>query len=382
MGETLAKAHFALDDNAAALALCGQRDEHLRLIEDAFDVRIFARGVDLTLTGDDSDLQRAIHVLNDLQILWRQKASITVREVQRAVALAKEGDPLRLSDLHKDVIQVTPLGVPITPRTYGQKQYVDAIRTHDIVFGIGPAGTGKTYLAIAMAVAALRSKSVGRLILTRPAVEAGEKLGFLPGDLQEKVDPYLRPLYDALYEMLGVEGYQKYVERGMIEVAPLAYMRGRTLDNAFVILDEAQNTTPEQMKMFLTRLGFGSKMVITGDITQIDLPQGKLSGLTHAQAVLRGVPGINVTFLSERDVVRHELVRRIIAAYEAHGASTTGGVEAASIGQGSREHEMNGRSHVGTDEPAVDTCHNAVTLDDLPESATKDRPPWPPVQAV
>ncbi len=368
MSETLAKAHFAVDDNAAALALCGQRDEHLRLLEGAFDVRIFARGADLTVMGEDGAVQKAISVLHDLQSLCRRNITVTVREVERAVALVREGEATRLSELQKDVLLVTPMGTPVTPRTMGQKRYVDAIRTHDIVFGIGPAGTGKTYLAMAMAVAALRAKSVSRLILTRPAVEAGEKLGFLPGDLQDKVDPYLRPLYDALYEMLGVEGYNKAVERGVVEVAPLAYMRGRTLDNAFVILDEAQNTTSEQMKMFLTRLGFGSKMVITGDVTQVDLPPGKRSGLDEARQILVGVPGISINVLSERDVVRHELVKRIIEAYDklAPGAGRADAGEQPIF-----------QDAFGGEAPA-----DAAASSDDPIQDADERSSWPPVQAV
>lgn len=372
MNETLSKAHFAVENNAAALALCGQRDEHLRLLEGAFDVRIFARGADLTVTGADRDVQKTIRVLDDLQDLCRKKIAVTVREVERAVALVREGEATRLSELQDDIIVVTSTGTPVTPRTMGQKQYVDAIRNHAIVFGIGPAGTGKTYLAIATAVAAMRAKTVSRLILTRPAVEAGEKLGFLPGDLQDKVDPYLRPLYDALYEMLGVEGYQKAVERGMVEVAPLAYMRGRTLDNAFVILDEAQNTTSEQMKMFLTRLGFGSKMVITGDITQVDLPTGKRSGLAEAREILSDVPGISINMLSQRDVVRHELVKRIIEAYDrvAQGAQRSGG-----------EPKRNGDA--SSDDEASSDSGESVT--EAPDERTQDadeQSSWPPVQAV
>ena len=230
--------------------------------------------------------------------------------------LAQDGRPETLSTVLADVIQVTARGKQIRPRTVGQKHYVDAIRNNDIVFGIGPAGTGKTYLAMAMAIAALKSKQVSRIILTRPAVEAGEKLGFLPGDLQEKVDPYLRPLYDALFDILGLEVYERYRERGIIEIAPLAYMRGRTLDDAFIILDEAQNTSPEQMKMFLTRLGFSSKAVVTGDITQIDLPRRRFSGLEEVRTVLVGIDGIEFVYFSHQDVVRHELVQRIIRAYE------------------------------------------------------------------
>jgi len=230
--------------------------------------------------------------------------------------LVREGDAGRLEELLSDTIVVTARGRPIRPKTLGQKRYVDAIRRHDLVFGIGPAGTGKTFLAVALAIAAFKNRTVSRIVLTRPAVEAGEKLGFLPGDLQEKVDPYLRPLYDGLYEILGAEGFEKYMGRGMIEIAPLAYMRGRTLDDAFIILDEAQNTTPEQMKMFLTRLGFGSKAVVTGDITQVDLPRDRHSGLEEVREVLRDVEGVAFVFLTEKDVVRHPLVQRIILAYE------------------------------------------------------------------
>ena len=233
-----------------------------------------------------------------------------------ALELAERGQEQALTELESDVIQVTCRGKKITPRTTGQRRYVQAVRENGIVFCIGPAGTGKTYLAMAMAVAELKAKRVGRIILTRPAVEAGERLGFLPGDLQDKVDPYLRPLYDALYDILGAEIYEKYSEKGIIEVAPLAYMRGRTLDDSFIILDEAQNTTPEQMKMFLTRMGFGSKMIITGDITQVDLPRDKSSGLQQVQGILRDVEGIEFVYLDNRDVVRHELVQRIIKAYD------------------------------------------------------------------
>lgn len=323
----MAKARFAVDDNGAALAICGHRDEHLRLIEQALNVRVLARGTDLTVLGEDAAVRKAMLVLDDLQGLWRRCPSLGIDEVQRAVALVKEGESATLTDLQGDVVQVTSRGRPITPKTLGQKAYIAAMREHDVVLAIGPAGTGKTYLAIAMAVAALKAKEVSRLVLTRPAVEAGEKLGFLPGDLQDKVDPYLRPLYDALIDILGLEVFQRYMERGVIEVAPLAYMRGRTLQDAFIVLDEAQNTTEEQMKMFLTRLGFGSRMVVTGDITQIDLPEGKRSGLDHARQILDGVEGIAIVYLNERDVVRHELVQRIIRAYEA--AEKAGKLEGA-----------------------------------------------------
>lgn len=313
------KAHFALDSNASAIGLFGRRDEHLRMIEEALDVKIVARGTDLTVTGSESAVNLALDVMNDLAKVARKKPFLTPQEVRTALEMRRQGAPVGIDEIERDVVQVTARGKKISPRTPGQKRYVDAIRKNGIVFGIGPAGTGKTYLAMAMATAALKNREVSRLILTRPAVEAGESLGFLPGDLQDKVDPYLRPLYDALYDILGVDTFQRYMERGVIEVAPLAYMRGRTLDDAFIILDEAQNTTPEQMKMFLTRMGFGSKMVVTGDDTQIDLPEGKCSGLKEVQEVLRGVEGIAFVYLSDQDVVRHELVQRIIKAYERYG---------------------------------------------------------------
>ncbi len=318
MSETLTKARFVVESNASALGLFGRRDEHLRLIEEACGVSIVARGTELTLTGAKEAVEKAVEVLEDLARLAKKRPFLLPQDVRACLDAHSQGAAGEFEELHEDVVQVTARGKRISPRTFGQKAYVDAIRKYGIVFGIGPAGTGKTYLAMAMATAALKNKEVSRLVLTRPAVEAGESLGFLPGDLQEKVDPYLRPLYDALYDILGVDVFQRYMERGVIEVAPLAYMRGRTLDDAFIILDEAQNTTPEQMKMFLTRMGFGSKMVITGDVTQIDLPDGRTSGLVHVQEVLEGVEGIAFVRLSDRDVIRHELVQRIIQAYERH----------------------------------------------------------------
>ncbi|MDR2658326.1 MAG: PhoH family protein, partial [Oscillospiraceae bacterium] len=260
----------------------------------------------------------ASDVLDKALDMQRKRETVDRARIRYAVSLAREGQLDKLEEILSDVITITHRGKPITSRTLGQKQYVRTMRDTRMVFAIGPAGTGKTYLAMAMATLALRNKEVERIILTRPAVEAGEKLGFLPGDLAQKVDPYLRPLYDAMYDLLGVESYQKLVERGTVEVAPLAYMRGRTLSDAFVVLDEAQNTTGEQMKMFLTRMGFGSRMVITGDVTQIDLPPGKRSGLVEAVEVLRGVPGIGVSYLTHRDVVRHELVQAVVKAYEKH----------------------------------------------------------------
>lgn len=321
MSETIVKASFTIDDNKSAIGLFGRRDEHLRLIEEACRVKIVARGRDLSLTGSKEDVQRASHVLSDLVKVLDKRPFLTPQDVRACLDVHDMGVSTSIGEIHEDLIQVTARGKRISPRSIGQKRYVDAIRKNGIVFGIGPAGTGKTYLAMAMAVSALKNRDVNRLILTRPAVEAGESLGFLPGDLQDKVDPYLRPLYDALYDILGIDGFQRNMERGVIEVAPLAYMRGRTLDDAFIILDEAQNTTPEQMKMFLTRMGFGSKMVITGDVTQIDLPEGKVSGLKNVQEVLSGIEGIEFVYLSDRDVVRHELVRKIILAYESHDRS-------------------------------------------------------------
>jgi phosphate starvation-inducible PhoH-like protein len=309
------QSQFTVDQNVSLFGLYGQRDENLHLIEDELGVRIVARGNELVISGTAEAVKRAEGVLHDLEAICRKKQYITSQEVRSAVHLAGNGNT-KLAAVQSDVVAMTARGKQIFAKTLGQKLYVDAIRRNGIVFGIGPAGTGKTYLAMAMAVTALKNKEVARLVLTRPAVEAGEKLGFLPGDLQDKVDPYLRPLYDALYDIMGVEVFQRHVERGLIEVAPLAYMRGRTLDDAFIILDEAQNTTPEQMKMFLTRMGFGSKIVVTGDITQVDLPEGQYSGLTEVQKVLADVPGIAFVYLDEKYVDRHELVQRIIMAYE------------------------------------------------------------------
>ena len=295
----------------------GSFDENIKLIEGELGVTVVSRDDQLKVSGEAEQVMYAVKALQGLLGLAGRKESITEQNVRYIINLVRAGNEEHINDIARDVLCVTAKGKPIKAKTLGQKRYVDAIKKNTITLGIGPAGTGKTYLAVAAAVAAFRDKQVNRIILTRPAVEAGERLGFLPGDLQSKVDPYLRPLYDALFEMLGPENYQKYVERGNIEVAPLAYMRGRTLDDSFIILDEAQNTSREQMKMFLTRLGFGSKIVITGDITQIDLPRDTVSGLKEAMRVLDGVEDIAICKLNEADVVRHVIVQRIIKAYEA-----------------------------------------------------------------
>ena len=295
----------------------GSFDENIKLIEAELGVLVVSRGDQLKISGEAENVMYAVKAVQGLLGLAGRKESITEQNVRYIINLVRAGNEEHINDIARDVLCVTAKGKPIKAKTLGQKRYVDAIKKNTITLGIGPAGTGKTYLAVAAAVAAFRDKQVNRIILTRPAVEAGERLGFLPGDLQSKVDPYLRPLYDALFEMLGAETYQKYVERGNIEVAPLAYMRGRTLDDSFIILDEAQNTSREQMKMFLTRLGFGSKIVITGDVTQIDLPRDTVSGLKEAMRVLDGVEDIAICKLNEADVVRHVIVQRIIKAYEA-----------------------------------------------------------------
>ena len=294
----------------------GSFDENIKLIEHELDVSVVSRDDQLKISGEAENVLYAVKAVQGLLGLAGRKETITEQNVRYIITLVRSGNEDRIGDLARDVLCVTAKGKPIKAKTIGQKRYVDAIRKNTVTLGIGPAGTGKTYLAVAAAVAAFRDKQVNRIILTRPAVEAGERLGFLPGDLQSKVDPYLRPLYDALFDMLGAETYNKYLERGSIEVAPLAYMRGRTLDDSFIILDEAQNTSREQMKMFLTRLGFGSKIVITGDITQIDLPRDTVSGLKEAMRVLDGVEDIAICRLNEADVVRHVIVQRIIKAYE------------------------------------------------------------------
>ena len=294
----------------------GSFDENIKLIEHELDVSVVSRDDQLKISGEAENVLYAVKAVQGLLGLAGRKETLTEQNVRYIINLVKAGNEEHINDIARDVLCVTAKGKPIKPKTLGQKRYVDAIKKNTITLGIGPAGTGKTYLAVAAAVAAFRDKQVNRIILTRPAVEAGERLGFLPGDLQSKVDPYLRPLYDALFDMLGAETYNKYLERGSIEVAPLAYMRGRTLDDSFIILDEAQNTSREQMKMFLTRLGFGSKIVITGDITQIDLPRDTVSGLKEAMRVLDGVEDIAICRLNEADVVRHVIVQRIIKAYE------------------------------------------------------------------
>ena len=304
-----------------AAALFGSFDQNVRLIEREFGVTVTLRGGDIKIQGEPEAAVAAEAAVTALLSLAAKGEPIDEQSVRYTLSLVREGQQDRLAQLAgNDCICITSKGQAVKPKTLGQKKYVDAMRENTVVLGVGPAGTGKTYLAVAMAVAAFRDKRVQRIILTRPAVEAGEKLGFLPGDLQSKVDPYLRPLYDALFEMLGAESFQRYQERGSIEVAPLAYMRGRTLDDSFIILDEAQNTTPEQMKMFLTRLGFGSRIVVTGDVTQIDLPDGKRSGLIDAMRVLKSVEDIAIIRLNEKDVVRHQLVQRIVKAYETDSA--------------------------------------------------------------
>ena len=298
------------------IAVFGSFDENIRRIEETLCVSIVNRGTELKVSGDEEAVDKAVRTLEGLMALASKGEVIDEQRVRYLITLVKEGNDHQVSQMAKDVVCITAKGKPIKAKTVGQQNYMKAIANHTVTIGVGPAGTGKTYLAVAAAVAAFRERTVNRIVLTRPAVEAGERLGFLPGDLQNKVDPYLRPLYDALYDMLGPETFQKYQERGSIEVAPLAYMRGRTLDDSFIILDEAQNTTSEQMKMFLTRLGFGSKLVITGDVTQIDLPRDKTSGLKDAIRVLDGVKDIAICRLTSADVVRHALVQEIINAYE------------------------------------------------------------------
>lgn len=303
------------NSNSEAL-LFGKLDENIKLIEESFDVKVRDRLGKIEISGSQECVENTELLIYNLLEILKKQDSLTLSDVRYSIELIKKNESRSISELLNDTLVYTSMGKPIKAKTLGQKRYIETIFSNDITFGIGPAGTGKTYLAMAFAVRAFKAKEINRIILTRPAVEAGENLGFLPGDLQNKVDPYLRPLYDALFDILGGDTYQSYVEKGLIEVAPLAYMRGRTLDNAFVILDEAQNTTNEQMKMFLTRLGFGSRAIITGDITQIDLPRGKSSGLKTVLKILDGVKGIGITYLTKNDIVRHPLVARIIAAYD------------------------------------------------------------------
>jgi len=305
-----------IEKNEYLPELFGSYDENIKVIEQEIGVTVSLHDTKLYIAGEEEKMEIAYRVLNRLLHMLAKKERIDKTRIRYAIELAAEGKDELIEEIMSDVVAITYRGSQIKSKTLGQRKYVNAIAKNTVVFGVGPAGTGKTYLAMAMAVTAFKNKEVSKIILTRPAVEAGEKLGFLPGDLQQKVDPYLRPLYDAIYEMMGVEAYQKLWERGTIEVAPLAYMRGRTLNDAYIILDEAQNTTIEQMKMFLTRLGEGSRMIITGDLTQIDLPLGKKSGLRHAVEILDGIEHIAVCTLTAKDVVRHELVRNIINAYE------------------------------------------------------------------
>ncbi len=309
---------IALQNTSEGLALFGPQDAFLKMIEQEMNASIFSREAEIVIQGEPAVVEQLEQLFNVLLQLIRGGYVPTERDVKYALELAKQMKADQLLDLFKGEITTTYRGKPIRVKTIGQKHYVTTIKKRDIVFGVGPAGTGKTYLAVVLAVAKLKEGQVKRIILTRPAVEAGESLGFLPGDLQEKVDPYLRPLYDALNDVMGPEQVAKSLERGLIEIAPLAYMRGRTLDDSFIILDEAQNTTPEQMKMFLTRLGFGSKMVITGDVTQIDLPRGKSSGLVEAQKILQEIEEIGFVYFTDQDVVRHSLVQKIITAYDHH----------------------------------------------------------------
>lgn len=305
-----------LQDATEAMNLLGLEDAHLRLIEERLGGRCIVRGEEMTIIGEPEEVEFTEVVVNELLSMVRQGHHLTPADVTYVISQAEEGHKSGVADALAKVVATNHRGRPIKAKTLGQAEYIRALETHNIVFGIGPAGTGKTYLAVVMAVRALRAKTVNRIVLTRPAVEAGEKLGFLPGDLQEKVDPYLRPLYDALYDLLGPETTQRYIEKGTIEIAPLAYMRGRTLDDSFIILDEAQNTTPEQMKMFLTRLGFGSQAVVTGDITQVDLPRGHYSGLVEVQRILKGISDISFHYFTASDVVRNPIVQKIIQAYE------------------------------------------------------------------
>ena len=310
-----------LDSLDTALLVFGSCDENIRLLEQEFGVTAVCRGSEIKLTGEEEGVEGAARAVDAMLTLIANKTPLEEQTVRYCISLARSGEDGKISELTGDFIAITTKGRPVRPKTLGQKRYLEAIGKNSITFGVGPAGTGKTYLAVAMAVKAFKDHEISRIILTRPAVEAGEKLGFLPGDLQNKVDPYLRPLYDALFDMLGAETFQRLQEKQTIEVAPLAYMRGRTLDDAFIILDEAQNTSPEQMKMFLTRMGFGSKVVVTGDVTQIDLPDKSRSGLVDALRVLKSIDGIAQVYFTEKDVVRHRLVQEIVKAYDRAAAA-------------------------------------------------------------
>lgn len=318
MRKDIQKRNISIEDSNLILEIFGRLDENIKIIEEEFDVEILLREGEIKVLGEELSIILVERLMLKLEEILKREKTLTKQELVYTIQLIKEGKEDKVKDLLDETICITDTGKRIKPKTIGQKRYVDAIKNNDIVFGIGPAGTGKTYIAMAMAVDAFKKKKVNRIILTRPAVEAGESLGFLPGDLQEKVDPYLKPIYDALFDILGFETFIKYMERDLIEVAPLAYMRGRTLDSSYVILDEAQNTTNEQMKMFLTRLGFGSKAIITGDITQIDLPKGQSSGLKTITKVLEGIDGIEFVNLNKFDIVRHPLVQKIIEAYEVY----------------------------------------------------------------
>ncbi|HIV86925.1 MAG TPA: PhoH family protein [Candidatus Pygmaiobacter gallistercoris] len=312
----MAERLLELDSIDDALAILGSGDANIRRLERQFGVCVICRGTEIKVTGEETAVDQAARTVDAMLQLCRSGTPLDEQALDYCTSLATSGDEERVKELTGDFLLLTAKGKPVRPKTLGQKSYIDAIKSNTITFGVGPAGTGKTYLAVAMAVRAFKAHEISRIILTRPAVEAGEKLGFLPGDLQNKVDPYLRPLYDGLFEMLGPETYQKLQEKGVIEVAPLAYMRGRTLDDSFIILDEAQNTTPEQMKMFLTRMGMNSKVVVNGDVTQIDLPDKTRSGLNDALGILKNIEGIACIRLTDKDVVRHRLVQEIVRAYE------------------------------------------------------------------
>ncbi len=312
----MAERLIQFDNFESVLGLFGSLDENVKIIEDAYNVTVISRGDTLKITGEPDSVDKAADVIDGLILLLGKGETLNEQNVHYVIDMVNSGSRSEFDKMISDCICITAHGKPIKAKTLGQRRYVDAIKNNTVIFGVGPAGTGKTYLAVAMAVKAFKAKEINRIILTRPAVEAGESLGFLPGDLQQKVDPYLRPLYDALFDMFGAESFQKQMERGTIEVAPLAYMRGRTLDDSFIILDEAQNTTSEQMKMFLTRLGSNSKAVVTGDITQIDLPGGKKSGLKEVTKILKNIDGITTVRFDEKDVVRHRLVQEIVKAYE------------------------------------------------------------------